>query len=169
MLDDRKAFEQAYIAHKDRLLTLAMALTGDRSAAEDVVHDVFARLIREPRRLRDEGRLSAFLAVCTRNRALDGWRRKGREEVVSGTEAMRHGSPVSHNPAEQAARAEEQEVLLSMVSTLPGNLREVLTLRMWGELTFEEIAGLQGTTKSTAHARYRQALAELRARLTKGE
>lgn len=167
-MDDRMAFEQAYIAHKDRLLTLSMVLTGDRSAAEDVVHDVFARLIQEPRRLRDESGLPAFLTVCTRNRALDGRRRKGRETVLAGSEAMRHENPDSHNPAEQAARAEEHEILLGMVSTLPDSQREVLTLRMWGELTFEEIAGLQGTTKSTAHARYRQALAELRARLGKG-
>jgi len=168
-LDDRKAFEDAYMAHKDRLLTLTTALTGDRTTAEDVVHDVFASLIKVPARLRENAGLAAFLTVCARNRALDLQRENKRQKRLAKAKAAQEAEHAVHNPQQQAARAEERDALLDMVAGLPGTLREPLTLRVWGDLTFEEIAGLQGTTKSTAHARYRQALAELRSRLAKGE
>ena len=168
-MSNRKAFEEAYRAHKDRLLTLAVALTGDRSAAEDVVHDVFASLAREGWRLHGERNVAGFLVTCVRNRALDVYRKQARERQTSGTvNVVRMGS-ATDNPAEKAVLAEEQQGLLKMVAQLPEHLRETLALRIWGESTFEEIAALQGTTKSTAHTRYRQALEELRSKLEKGE
>ena len=168
-MDSRKAFEETYTANKGRLLTLAAALTGDPSAAEDVVHDVFASLAQESWRLDGRQNVAGFLVTCVRNRALDLYRKQARESRTSGTvNVVRMGS-ASDNPAEKAVLAEEQERLLKMVAQLPEHLRETLALRIWGESTFEEIAALQGTTKSTAHTRYQQALDELRSRLEKGE
>ena len=168
-MDLRKAFEEAYLAHKDRLLTLALALTGDRNTAEDVVHDVFASLIKECPRLRHRNSLFAFLAVCARNRAYDLYRKATRENLrPAETPTLGRGAP-RNDPAEQVARNEEKEALLGSVTRLPHRLREVLSLRIWGGLTFEEIARLQKTTRSTAHARYRQALDKLRMEFTKGE
>lgn len=167
-LSKPRAFEKVYMTHKDRLLTLATALTGDRSAAEDVVHDVFASLIEEPWRLRDGANLPAYLAVCARNRALDLARRqKSRIKLATNDTPLRRDSK-RNDPAQRVARHEESQILLHMVSALPAELREVLALRIWGNLSFEEIGRLQKTAKSTAHARYRQALDELRQKLTKG-
>jgi len=59
-------------------------------------------------------------------------------------------------------------MLLGMVNALPAEVREVLALRIWGDLSFEEISRLQKTAKSTAHRRYRQPLEKLRLKLTKG-
>jgi len=168
-LDVRKAFEEAYLAHKDRLLTLALALTGDRSTAEDVVHDVFASLIKETRRLHHRNSLFAFLAVCTRNRAYDFYRKRERENLRPAKAPTLQHDEAREDPAEQVAENEEKEALLGLVSGLPQGLREVLSLRIWGGLTFEEIARLQQTTKSTAHAHYRQALEKLRIEFAKGE
>ena len=168
-MDARKAFEEAYLAHKDRLLTLATALTGDRSAGEDVVHDVFASLIEEPWRLGNRKKLFAFLAVCTRNRALDNRRKRGREARLGGAQRAQRPNTAPDDPVQQVAEREENEALLAMVSRLPGDLREAVTLRIWGQLTFAQIAELYGITKSTAHARYRQALEELRIKLVKGD
>ncbi len=56
-------------------------------------------------------------------------------------------------------------MLLELVNGLSTSLREVVALRIWGELSFEEIANLQETSKSTAHARYSQALEQLRLEL----
>ena len=167
-MNARKAFEDAYQAHKDRLLTLAIALTGDLTTAEDIVHDVFASLVEKPSRLRDSNNLPAYLAVCARNRAYD-WCRKTKRHGSHAAEMLaRQRAVVSDDPAVEAAQVEEREVLLGVVAGLPEELREVVSLRIWGDLTFEQIAGVQGTTKSTAHARYRQALEQVRLKLTKG-
>ncbi len=166
-MDVRKAFEEAYLAHKDRLLTLALALTGDRNTAEDVVHDVFASLIKETRRLHHRNSLFAFLAVCARNRAYDLYRKTKRENLRPVKIPTLQRDEARDDPGEQLAQSEEKEALLGLVSGLPQGLREVLSLRIWGDLTFEEIARLQKTTRSTAHARYRQALEKLRIEFAK--
>ena len=167
-LNARKAFEKAYEAHKDRLLTLATALTGELTAAEDIVHDVFASLVAEPSRLRKSTNLPGYLAVCVRNRAYDWYRKMKRDDVHAGEILARERHTVSDDPTAQAEQVEEQEVLLGMVGRLPQELREVLSLRIWGNLTFDEIAAAQNTSKSTAHERYRRALQELRTQFTKG-
>lgn len=164
----RAAFEKAYITHKDRLLTLAAAFTGDRSAAEDVVHDVFASLMRETWRLRDGSNICAYLTVCVRNRAVDLHRKKERHVRHLDQPSGRRPHNATADPAVQAAQDEEAEVILQMVSKLPEQLRQVLSLRIWGELSFQEIAGVEKTTKSTAHARYRQALEKLRRKIIGG-
>ncbi len=161
-VDLRESLEKAYVAHKDRLLTLATALTGDRGAAEDVVHDVFASLIEQPRRVRGGRNLAAFLSVCARNRALDWLRARKRRATPQAVEAVPANNPGRDDPVERASRREEEEILLAMVGGLPQELREVLALRIWGGLGFREIADLRGVAKSTAHARYRQALRNMR-------
>lgn len=51
------------------------------------------------------------------------------------------------------------------LTELPADFREVTVMRIWGGLTFEEIAAALGTSKSTAQRTYQQALAQLRERL----
>ena len=50
----------------------------------------------------------------------------------------------------------------SALMKLPDYYREVLTLRIWGELTFEQIAEVTGAPPNTVASRYRYGLAELR-------
>jgi len=161
-------FEEAYRAHKDRLLTLAAAFTGDRSVGEDVVHDVFASLMNETWRLRNGSKIGPYLAVCVRNRATDVLRRAHRQAVRLKRKAAVNSDGVAADPGAQAAQDEEARLVLEKVSSLPDQLCEVLSLHIWGEMSFQEIAQVQGTTKSTAHARYHQALQELRLKIVGG-
>ena len=163
-----KAFEEVYVASKDRLMTLATALTGDASAAEDVVHDVFAALVEDPWRLDTNPNLTPHLVVCVRNRALDRIRSNKRRETRETVHMELGPGPGSSDPGEQVAEDDQRETLLNLVKRLPKHLREVLSLRVWGELTFEEIAKLQGIVKSTAHERYCDALDQLRMKLAGG-
>jgi RNA polymerase sigma-70 factor (ECF subfamily) len=142
ILSQPGAFEKAYLTHKNRLLTLATALTGNRGAAEDVVHDVFASLIGQPKRLRDGANLPGYLTVCARNRALDLCRRQKSRIRLSAKDARVQRVATGDDPGDRAARHEEQEMLLGMVNALPAEVREVLALRIWGDLSFEEISRL---------------------------
>ena len=163
---ERNAFKQAYVDHKDRLLTLATALTSDVGSGEDIVHDVFAALIKETTRLNHGSNIGAYLSVCVRNRAIDLLRRKKlREDRADDVRARRVETPVD-DPFKLVVRDEEAQMLLNGVRQLPILLREVLSLRIWADLSFQEIAGLQQTTKSTAHVRYGQALEKLRLMLS---
>ena len=153
--------EALYMQHKDRLLTLATALTGHLSAGEDIVHDVFAMLVKDARRLRNDDNVAGFLSVCVRNRALDWRRMRDRLNKLSTAYAACRKDDPRKDPANRAAQEEEAQALLKAVHELPDELREIVSLKFWGGLSLQEIAELRQTTKSTAHARYCEAIEKL--------
>ena len=154
--------------HKDRLLTLATALTGHVSAGEDIVHDVFAKLVQDARRLRNDDHVAGFLSVCVRNCALDWCRMRAKQNKLSTAYAACRQDDPGKDPANRAVEEEEAQALLKAVHKLPGELREIVSLKFWGGLSFQEIAELRQTTKSTAHARYSEAIEKLEATVAGG-
>ena len=154
------ALERAYLEHRDRLLTLAAALVGERALAEDVVHDVFANLASSTFDPSGNG-TGAYLTVCARNAALSALRSRKVASEHAGRLAVRR-SPGGSDPVRAAENAEEAAAALRLFAGLPEDEREALALRVWGGMTFEDIARLQAVSKATAHARCRAALAKLR-------
>ena len=159
---DRLAFEREYRQHRERLVTLAAALTGDRAASEDIVHDVFAMLTKERWRLRNGSNPSAFLTTCVRNKALDAVRLRKRRPPAHAADPHELLDSKARDPLLQAAGEEEAQRLLAAVLALPEELRDVVSLRIWGEMTFEDICRVQGVAASTAHSRYQAALEALK-------
>lgn len=156
------SLENLYLQHKNRLFTIAMAMLGERGLAEDALHDVFAAAARNPDTLLSARSPLGYLAVSVKNRALSSIRKQGRRRsalrAAGGTLAE---TRPSSGPAGRAQTSE----LLDLVKDLPGELREVVALRIWGDMGFREIAAATGSSKSTAHKQYTRALEMLRRRL----
>jgi len=153
--------ESAYAALRDRLLILAAAMTADWASAEDVVHDAFATIVREHWRLGNGFNLLGFLTVCVRNRALN----VSRDAAVRKSTQPHVGQRIDPNAGDPGLRTvadEERDMLLNAVQNLSPDLRDALSLKIWGGMSFEEIGQLQGIAKSSAHDRYRLALDEVR-------
>jgi RNA polymerase sigma-70 factor (ECF subfamily) len=123
--------------------------------AEDVVQEAFLKLARQTS---PPDRLLPWLYRVVRNEALQASRglarRRQREARVSRSEAW--FVEVEQLDAQQAAH---------FLADLPLDQREVIVARLWGGLTFEEIAQLTGCAIATAHRRYQAGLAELKERL----
>ena len=126
--------------------------------AEDVVHDVFVRLI-ALERAPDDPRAWLFRAV--RNEAISKsrsfWRRKRRESSVSSERR-----DWFEHRVEDLIDANAAEAALAKLST---EHREVVVLRIWAELSFQEIADLTGISVSTVFERYKAALAQMKSQL----
>jgi RNA polymerase sigma-70 factor (ECF subfamily) len=163
-LDTLDVVRRAYERHKKRLLTMAVALTGDHGAGEDIVHDVFAGLLHSRACPCSRSSLGRYLVVCARNRAIDWLRARKRHRIDSSDPSEL--SSGADDSAAVAVRKEEANAALEAVGALPQDLREVLVLRIWGGLSFRHIARLQGIGKSAAHERYNRALAEVQKQLT---
>lgn len=123
---------------------------------EDVVQEAFCRLVRQQPSPTEP---VAWLYHVTRNLAQDAGkserRRRSREEQVAKTEwFVEHG--IDGLDAEKA---------IACLTQLPGDQREVLVARLWGGLTFEQIAAAHDCSVSTAHRRYELAIKALRERL----
>ncbi|HUT92255.1 MAG TPA: sigma-70 family RNA polymerase sigma factor [Thermoguttaceae bacterium] len=125
---------------------------------EDVVQEAFLRLVRERELPRN---VVGWLYRVVRNGAISASRTAGRRR--------RHEAAVAHRrepwfkPSE-GDRLDAAEVTRAL-DKLPVEKREIVVARLWGGLSFEEIAGLTGTSTSTAHRHYEAALAALRERL----
>ena len=142
----------------------ALGVLGSREDAEDVVQDVFMAVIRSRKRLHKVRDLPAYLFTALyRAVGRHGMRRARRRESfsIAPHEAV---APV----AEPAADEGERQRLREAIRALPAEQREVVTLKIDGELTFAQIAEVLGVSINTAAGRYRYALRNLRTALADG-
>jgi RNA polymerase sigma-70 factor (ECF subfamily) len=150
-------------AHGPKLLLCARQWTRSLADAEDVVQEAFVRYWRHQRHL--PGDPQALLVTSIRRAALDHARRQARrtarEEKADGGLADRDCS-FEPQPGEDSDRRREIEDALQR---LPAVQREVLVLKIWNELTFEQIGATLEIPPNTAASRYRYALAALRKEL----
>lgn len=145
--------EQLYRQHGPALLLFAKAITGERSRAQDAIHQVFLKVL-EDESLRQATDVKAYLFACVRNAALNDVRVRGRNvELVN--EEIAWFEPPLRDYAEEAS-------LRHALAELPDDQRQVTVLHIWGELTFAQIADLLDISANTAASRYRYALARLR-------
>jgi RNA polymerase sigma-70 factor (ECF subfamily) len=154
-----------YEALKGPLCTVAFHGTRERAVAEDVVHDVFARLCREqPRRafpsLADARR---FLARAVVHRVLDLRRRRRPEPAPD--DAIERAAAADGEPPERLVAQDEAARLRAELARLPVPQAEVVALHLHGGLKFREIAELLSIPIDTATTRYRTALQRLSCRL----
>ena len=127
----------------------------DRSAAEDIVQDVFLRLLARPVEATNE---RALLYSAARHAAMDEQRsrqRRGRREQTAADARPGWFDP---QPGELIDAASAQQAL----AQLPEPQREVIFLRIWGGLTLEEISRVTGQPVSTLFSRYKAGLGEIR-------
>ena len=156
----KDSLRRIYEAHKDHLLTLARGMTGDRTLAEDIVHDVFVAFARNVPTLRLTTSLRGYLSVSVCNRVRDLYRTETRHRR---DECQVHRGPMdTAAPDARAAQAELAGRLRAALEQVPLVQREVLLLRTQAGLSFEEIAQHQGITANTARGRYRYGIDKLR-------
>jgi RNA polymerase sigma factor (sigma-70 family) len=121
------SLRRIYEAHKDHLLTLARGMTGDRTVAEDIVHDVFVAFARNVSRLRLNTSLRGYLSISVCNRARDLYRTEIRHRL-DRYQAQR-GLADTAAPDARAAEAELTGRLRAALKQVPLDQREVLLLR----------------------------------------
>jgi RNA polymerase sigma-70 factor, ECF subfamily len=148
---DTDEIELLYRRHGPALLLFATIIAGDRSRAQDAVHQVFTRLIETG--LRQAVDKKAYLFACVRNATLNDTKVQRRNTELDPETAL-FDPPVRDFAAELNLRR--------ALDSLPDHQREVVVLHMWGELTFSQIAELLRISANTAASRYRYALARLR-------
>ena len=145
-----------------KLLLCARQWTTSLSEAEDLVQDAFVRFWRRQRGL--PGEPLALLLVSIRRAAFDAGRRRSRrtERERRVHDAGDSGGSLFEPVLDGDERRLEIESALRRISS---DHREVLSLKIWGELTFSQIGEQLGISSNTAASRYRYALEALRREL----
>ena len=157
----RDAFRAIYEKYAGDMLTLAGNLLDDKVGAEDIVQDVFIKLVESVGTFRLTGSLKSYLATCVANRSRDCIRRRIRQRNAMAKQAEK--TPAETKSTVHLAICSEQLRKLSNALTeLPYEQREVIALYIHGKLRFRQIAELQNISTKTVQSRYRYGLDKLR-------
>jgi len=155
--------ERLYDEHAQALFAFLLNFTRHEADTRDLLQELFIKLAKRPELLdgvRDE---RAFLLRLAHNLAIDLIRRRGTREKNYEQLA---GEPLAvFAPTDAPDEGAFREALAAALGELPAEQREVVHLKLWEGLTFEQIAELLGIPLNTAASRYRYGLDKLRARL----
>lgn len=157
MSDER--LEAAYETHAESLYRYALMILADPGAAEDAVHQAFAKFMERQTETARIEHLAVYLRTAVRNEC---YRVLGRRRVFAGLLKRLPARPILEQTDHGPFRADEKEHLEKAIRRLPAEQREVLHLKVYEGQTFGAIAALTGVSLNTAASRYRYALDGLR-------
>src|SRR3954468_1200991 len=126
------------------------------NAADDCVQEALVELARQPRQ---PDHVIAWLYRVVKNRALNearGTRRRRQRETHVTTDRFAFAGRFA------ASDHEELNAAVEALTRLEDNERELVVMRIWGRLTYEEIAAAMNVSTATAHCQYERALTKLR-------
>ncbi|ACT94830.1 MULTISPECIES: RNA polymerase sigma factor [Dyadobacter] len=164
---NEKAFEKLVQRHKSRIYTTIYLIVKDQYVAEDLLQDTFIKAVDTIKggRYNDEGKFLPWIIRIAHNLAIDYFRRDKRYPNV----VFEDGSSVfntldfSEDSVESIQiRQETHEQLREMIQRLPDVQKQVLIMRHYEDMSFQEIADATGVSINTALGRMRYALINLR-------
>ena len=170
---EASAFEWLVDTYSARLYGFLYRLTGRADDAEELVQEVFVRLVRMISQYEHDGRFEAWLFRIATNLARDRIRRITRAPEISSLDAgedeesdrsvwRRLGDLSGPSPDGALELAEDVDQLQRCLARLPQPEREVILLRHYSGMSFADIAEAMETPLGTALARSHRGLAKLR-------
>lgn len=151
---------ELYLRHAPEAVRLAYVLTGDRSLAEDLVQDAFARLAGRFAHLRDPAAFDAYLRRTVVNLAYSYFRRRRVERAY----LEREGSLV--RPNAPAGDPETRDEVWTALQRLPVRQRAAIALRFYEDLPDDRIADVLGCRPATVRSLIHRGLQTLRTEVT---
>ena len=156
-------------AYGPRVYGLVYRLTGSRADAEDLLQEVMLRVVRRIGEYQHRGRVEAWLFEIAANLVRDRARRAAVRGTAGLVEPGPDPDPLAEAPDPRQAAPdlrlrlrEEIDELQEALRRLPPAEREVIMLRHFSQMSFQEIAAAMGTPLGTALARAHRGLRKLR-------
>ena len=153
--------ERIVVERQDWLFRFAYMRIGIREDAEDVVQESLLSVFRRLREQTGIGNVEQYVIRAVSNACTDYFRRKPMQVVT-----LDKAGQVSVGEAD--SQIHEEFVRISrLLDTLPEEQSEIVRLKCYDELTFKQIAELQGIPEATAKSRYRYAIIHIQQRINK--
>jgi RNA polymerase sigma-70 factor (ECF subfamily) len=155
---DQSAMAALYDRYSSIVYSVALRVLGDTGAAEDVLQEVFLQLWRNPGAFdAARGSLGAWLAVITRNRAIDSLRKRRPETDIEDVVLS-----VAPDLAGDAERSRAAEKVRGVLVAMPAPQRSALEMAYFEGMSHSEIADKTGEPLGTIKTRIRSGLIALR-------
>ena len=169
---DADAFGEIVRRWERRIFALSFGMLGREEDARDATQETFLAAFRSLRGFRGEAKVSSWLHRIAVNQCITRQRRaKVRSETALEDEAEKNAAvfalPADISPARSAEYLERSQAVRRAVCALPPDLRQVVVMKEFEELTFQEIADALTLPLSTVKSRLYTALRQLQMRLQK--
>jgi len=158
--------------HKRAIYTVIYLLVRDRSLAEDIFQETFIKIITTLRNgnYNEEGKFLPWAARVARNLTIDYIRKMKRDVTITdsqGNDILSYIHIAEESKEDIIIRQQSERKVKELVKLLPEEQREVLIMRHWGNMSFQEIADATGVSINTALGRMRYALNNIRKMMEK--
>lgn len=172
---DNGAFEVLLMRHKDRIYTYIFNMVHEESVADDIFQETFLKVITTLKQGRyyDAGnKFVGWLMRIAHNKTMDYYRQLAAEKEVSNDDYEEVDLLNDTNLCDTSAydAIEKEEALHDvemLIDILPMDQRRIVMMRYYQDLSFKQIAELEGISINTALGRMRYALINLRKNVEK--
>ena len=160
-----EALDVLVYRYKDKIYTAIYMLVKDKYIAEDIFQDAFVKMIKTIRsgRYSEQGKFLPWAIRVSHNLCMDHFRKVRNNIPVTlpdGTDICNWFA--SDDVSDRIETRQVHDSVRKIVEQLPEEQREVIVMRMYGDLSFKQIADITGVSINTALGRMRYALINLR-------
>jgi RNA polymerase sigma-70 factor (ECF subfamily) len=171
---DDKAFETLVKRSKSKVYTTIYLIVKDRYIAEDLMQEAYIKAIdvMKSGRYNEEGKFLPWILRIAHNMAIDHFRKEKRYPTIvleDGSKVFNSFEFAEDSVEDMQLKADQVANVRELIKKLPDEQREVLVMRHYEDLSFQEIADQTGVSINTALGRMRYALINLRKMLNKQE
>ena len=167
LLGDRSAISELIERHSKRVRSYIGMMVKDDDVADDIFQETFIKAVRviDEGRYTDNGKFLSWILRIAHNRVLDYFRREKASKLINESEAgydvigtLRFAEPTTED---DMVHSEMEQTIRDLIELLPEEQQEVVRLRYYSKLSFQEIAEQTEVSINTALGRMRYALINL--------
>ena len=148
--------------HQKGLYNYALQLTRNAAQSEDLVQELFLRLLKKASSFRGESSFKAWAYHILRNLTFDQLRKSRRQQTDFASESMLEQELVDLRSAEQSASGEQQiQVLMKALARLPIDQQDIIWLGRFEFPDYQSLAAATDCSPATARVRMHRALKAL--------
>jgi len=159
---DADSFSRLCEQHYPALVAIAYSQLADRGLAEDAAQEALLVAYRDITKLKECGRFLPWLAAICRNTAIDMAKARARE---------RHAGIEDCSPVADRCHHENDTVpvVREIIFRLDPDARDIVLLRYYNGMSYEQIAGLLGVSEAAVNGKLRRARSAIRQQLQRRE
>jgi RNA polymerase sigma factor (sigma-70 family) len=164
------AFDHLVDRYQSKVFTTIYLIVKDQAVAEDLLQDVFVKVVQtiHTDRYSEEGKFQPWLMRIAHNLAIDYFRKAKRYPTIlmeDGSNIFNSLQFAESSIEDHRVREETLEMVKKLIEELPEAQKEVLVMRHYLDMSFQEIADQTGVSINTALGRMRYALIHLRKKM----
>jgi RNA polymerase sigma-70 factor (ECF subfamily) len=164
------AFDLLVDRYKSKVYTTILLIVKDQDVAEDLLQDVFVKVVRtlHSDKYNEEGKFQPWVMRIAHNLAIDYFRKAKRQPTIlleDGSNLLNSMRFAEQSSEELRIKEETLDLVRKLIDELPEAQKEVVILRHYMDLSFQEIADQTGVSINTALGRMRYALNHIRKKM----